>query len=248
MTALVAADLLKLRRRRGLWLTTLLLPAAIITSLYLLAATEAIDADGGQIFVRDASSAIGFIGPILAVLVGARLGSDEHAAGTLRYQLLTGTPRERLYLSKLAVLAITCLGLTAAGALATVVFGLVLPTAPGAEGVGAGDVVDALWNVFVPSFAYGAIAFGIGSLMRSTGPAIAIALVLNLVGLDMLALLVLIDDWFRHVVLDVGLDRLTGNAIEEDDQISVGAAIVVSLAWPAAFVLAGWLRLRKLEA
>ena len=248
MTALVAADLLKLRRRRGLWLTTLLLPCVVIVALYLLAATEAIDADGGQIFVRDGSGALAFLGPILVVLVGARLGSDEHAAGTLRYQLLTGQPRHRLYLSKLAVLAITCLALTGAGALTTVVLGAVLPAGAGNEGVGSGDVVDALWNVFVPSFAYGAIAFGVGALLRSTGPAIAIALVLNLVGLDMLTLLVLIDDWFRHLVLDVGVDRLTTNVIEEDDEIALVPAILVTLAWPGAFVFAGWAKLRSLEA
>lgn len=247
MSALVAADLLKLRRRRGLWRTTLLLPAGIIVALYLLAATEAVDADGGQVFVRDSAAALAFIGPILAVLVGARLGSDEHAAGTLRYQLLTGVPRHRIYLSKLVVLAITCVALTAAGSLVTVILGAVLPAAPGGEGVGSGDVVDALWNVFLPSFAYGAIAFGVGALLRSTGPAIALALVLNLLGLDLLALLVLIDDWFRHLVLDVGIDRLTANAIEEQDRISIGAAIVLTIAWPAAFVFAGWTKLRTLE-
>lgn len=248
MNALIAADLLKLRRRRGLWLTTLLLPSVIIVALYLLAATEAIDADGGQTFVRDGSQAVSFLGTILAVLVGARLGSDEHAAGTLRYQLLTGQPRERLYLSKLAVLALTCLALTVIGAVTTSILGAVLPAEPGGEGVGGGDVVDAVWNVFVPAFAYGAIAFGVGAITRSTGPAIAIALVLNLVGLDLLALLILIDDWFRHVVLDVGIDRLTSNTLDDDDQIAVGAAAVVTLLWPGAFVLAGWLKLRALEA
>ncbi|HYF26438.1 MAG TPA: ABC transporter permease subunit [Baekduia sp.] len=247
MTALVAADLLKLRRRRGLWLTALLLPAVLMTVIFLLSATEVIETDGGHTFVKDGAAALAFLGPILAVLIGARVGSDEHAAGTLRYQLLTGVPRERLYLSKLAALAVACLLLTLTGAAAVLVFGIVLPPAPG-DGLEAMDVVDAVWNPLLPTFAYGAIAFGVGSLMRSTGPAIAVALVLNLVGLDMLTLLVLIDDWFRHLVLDVGIDRLTLNAIDDpEDRVSVVAGAIITILWTGGFVLAGWLRLRRLE-
>ncbi|WP_205696910.1 ABC transporter permease [Conexibacter sp. SYSU D00693] len=248
MTALIAADLLKLRRRTGLWWSALMLPFVLASVVFLLAATETIDLDGGQQFVRDGTSSLAFIGPILAVLVGARLGSDEHAAGTLRYQLLTGVPRERLYLSKLAVLAITCLGLVVLGATAVVVFGLVLPAEAGTEGVGGGDVVDAYWNLFIRCFVYGVISFGTGALVRSTGPAITVSLVLLLFGVDLVAILVLIDDWFRHLVLDVGLDRLTTNDLDADDRVSFGAALIITVAWPAAFAFAGWLRLRNLEA
>ena len=47
MTGLVAADLLKLRRRRGLWFSALLVPASFVVLMTVLVATGAIDTDGG---------------------------------------------------------------------------------------------------------------------------------------------------------------------------------------------------------
>jgi ABC-type transport system involved in multi-copper enzyme maturation permease subunit len=247
VTALVAADLLKLRRRNGLWWTTLLLPPAIIVLAFLLAATQVAKLDGGAKFVQDGTGVLAYIAPVLAVLIGARQGSDEHAAGTLRYQLLTGIPRHRLLLSKLAVLAIACLALAFLGALSTTVCGLLLAAKPG-DPVTFADVTDSFWNTLVPCLAYGGIAFGVGSLMRNTGPAIAVALMLDIVGVNLVAVLILIDHWLRHLVLNLGIDRLTFNNASAHDQIALGAAIAVTIAWPGAFILAGWLRLRTLEA
>jgi ABC-type transport system involved in multi-copper enzyme maturation permease subunit len=245
---LVAADLLKLRRRRGLWLSALCLPAALTTLIWMLAATNAVDLDGGATFVRDTAEIVMFIGSVLAVLVGARLGSEEHAAGTLRYQLLTGVPRHKLYLSKILVLLILVLGIALAGTVAVVLGGLLLSAPPGADPVGFDDVLDCFWNALVVSAVYGWIALGTGMLLRSTGPAIAVALILYFVGLDIVALLTLIDEWFRNVVLSSGIDKLTINAVDKQDQIALGAAIAVTIVWPAAFLAAGWARLRRLEA
>jgi ABC-type transport system involved in multi-copper enzyme maturation permease subunit len=248
MTALVAADLLKLRRRNGLWWTTLLLPPAVIVLAFLLAATQVANLDGGAKFVQDGTDVLAYIAPVLAVLVGARQGSDEHATGTLRYQLLTGIPRHRLLLSKLAVVAITCAALAVLGALSVTVCGFLLTTPQGGESVAGADILDALWNTFVPCMVFGTIAFGVGSLMNNTGPAIAVALVLNILGVNLLAVFIAIDHSLRYVVLTLGIDRLTFNAANSDDRISLGGAIVVTIVWPAAFAVAGWLRLRRLEA
>jgi ABC-type transport system involved in multi-copper enzyme maturation permease subunit len=247
MTALVAADLLKLRRRNGLWWTTLLLPPAVIVLAFLLAATQVVELDGGATFVQDGTDVLAYIAPVLAVLVGARQGSDEHAAGTLRYQLLTGMPRHRLLFSKVVVLALACVAVAALGVLANTVCALLLAAKPG-DGLAAADVLDGFWNTLIPCLVYGSIALGVGSLMRNTGPAIAVALMLNIVGVNVVAVLILIDDALRYVVLNLGIDRLTFNAASAGDRISLGGAIAVTIAWPAAFILAGWLRLRRLEA
>lgn len=248
MRALVAADLLKVRRRRGLWWSAMLLPLALVAVVFALGAAGVHGIDGGAQFVSDVSGGLFVLGGVLAILVGARQGADEHAAGTLRYQLLTGTPRHRLLLSKLAVLAIVCLAISAVGAVSATLAGLVLAAAPGKGGVAAGDVVDVFWNVLVCCLVYGSISFGVGSVVRSTGPAIATALVLNLVGVQIAGVLTLIDEWLLHVVLPVGIDRLTFDSSSGSDRLGIAAAIIVTLAWPAVFVGAGWLRLRRLEA
>jgi ABC-type transport system involved in multi-copper enzyme maturation permease subunit len=247
MTALIAADLLKLRRRNGLWWTTLLLPPAVIVLAFLLAATQVAKLDGGATFVQDGTDVLAYIAPVLAVLVGARQGSDEHAAGTFRYQLLTGMPRHRLLLSKVAVLVITCVAVAAIGALANTICALLLAAKPG-DGLTGADVLDGFWNTLIPCLVYGGIALGVGSLMRNTGPAIAVSLMLNIVGVNIVAVLILISDSLRYVVLNLGIDRLTFNAANSDDRLSLGGAIIVTIAWPALLILAGWLRLRRLEA
>jgi hypothetical protein len=84
--------------------------------------------------------------------------------------------------------------------------------------------------------------------MGSTGPAIAISLVLNFVGPTLLAALTLISDAFVNVILPVGIDRLTSNTLDGDDAVSIGAAIALVLAWPGAFIGAAYLKLRTLEA
>lgn len=245
MRRMIEADLLKLRKRRGLWLTTLLLPSALVLLVFVLTASGAADLDGGASFVQDLGGALAVVGPVLAVLVGARQGSDERAAGTLRYQLLTGVPRERLLLSKLAVLAICCALLTTVGTFTAVVCGSLLG---GDEAVSVTDCFDVWWEVLLPALCYGAISFGVGLLMGSTGPAIAISLVLNFVGANVLAALTLISDVFANVVLPIGIDRLTSNTLTGDDEISIGAAIALVIAWPAVFVGAAYAKLRTLEA
>lgn len=247
MSALVAADLLKLRRRRGLWLTTLFLPSFFVVLITVLSVAGAIDGDGGATFVEDFAIAMNTFCVVLTVLVGARLGSEERATGTLRYQLLTGTPRHLLYLSKIATLVLTCLLLTLIS-VATITMGsLAVPQGAG-EPTAAADVVDALWNVLLPALCYGTIAFGVGALVGSTGPAIATALVLNLVGINVLYALTLIDDSFRHAVLNLGVDRLTVDEADADDRVAFGAAIAMVVGWIGTFLGAGWLRLRRIEA
>jgi ABC-type transport system involved in multi-copper enzyme maturation permease subunit len=247
MRAMVEADLLKLTRRRGLWLTCLLLAPALVLLVAALAVAGVAEIDGGASFAHDLGGAIQTVGPVMAILVGARLGSDEQAAGTLRYQLLTGVPRHRLLLSKLAVLGIACLAIAIPAALACGLGGMLVGDGPRGV-VNPGDVLDVLWAALLPCLSYGCVSFAMGVMLGSTGPAIAVGLVLNLVGLNLLSALVLIDDWFRHVLLDVGIDRLTDNTLDRADRIGIVGALIVVLAWPLAFLAAAWTRLRRLEA
>lgn len=245
MRRMIEADLLKLRRRRGLWFTALGLPGALIVLVFVLTATGAADLEGGSAFVQDLGGALAVVCPVLAVLIGARQGSDERAAGTLRYQLLTGVPRERLLLSKLAVLVIACGLLATLGTFTAVICGSLLG---GDAAVSVTDCFDVWWESLLPSLCYGAISFGVGLLMGSTGPAIAISLVLNFVGANVLAALTLISDVFANVVLPIGIDRLTSNTLTGEDAISLGAAIALVIAWPLVFVGAAYAKLRTLEA
>lgn len=247
MSALVAADLLKFRRRRLLAASAVGLPLFFGFLFVVLTATDVIEADGGAVFYEDFVFGMSTLGTIVLIVVGARLGSEEHAAGTLRYQLLTGVPRGRLYLSKVLAAVVIVL---------VVVVACVVPALVGAALIGddggpavTGEMIgEGVWNLVVTLLVPALIALGIGGLFRSTGPAITIALFLNLLGIQLVLLLTLIDDSLRNVVLSLGVNRLTFNDVDADDAVSLGAALVVVPAWVAAFLAAGWARLRNLEA
>ncbi len=247
MRALVAADLLKLRRRRGLFWSALGLPILVGVLLIVLALSGVADIDGGAVFYEDLSFVLYILGSILVVLVGARLGSEEHAAGTLRYQLLTGISRTRLYTAKMLATLVAVAMVLLAGLVPALIGALVLSDG-GGPGLTGEVVADNSWNVALPLVVSALIAFGVGALTRATGPAITVALFLNFLGVNLVLLLALIDDSLRHIALNLGIDRLTYDEVDADDRLGFAAALIVVTAWPAAFLAAGWARLKRLEA
>lgn len=248
MRALVEADVLKLRRRRGLWWSTLLIPPGIVAIVALLGAliTDS-DIQGGAQFARDARSSVAFVLGIIAALLGARLGADEHALGTFRYQVLTGRPRLQLFASKIGALVVI---VTAAALLATVVVavGSLLPPTKGGPGIGLTDLGKAFWDAWVPGVVYGCVALGVGSLIRASGGAIALSLVLQFAGISIFLALTLIDSSLKYVILSSALDRVTENTVDDSDLYqTLGGAIVCILVWIGAFLGAGAYRTVRSE-
>jgi ABC-type transport system involved in multi-copper enzyme maturation permease subunit len=247
MTALVAADILKLRRRRGLWFTLLALPAGLALLVGVLgAAISDLKVHGGGRYAHDARFTIGLLLDVMAAIVGARLGSEEHTLGTFRYQVLSGRPRLALYGSKVgalvSVLTITVVLATIATAVASF-----LPPRGGGHALTASDLGKLLWDLWLPAVAYGCLSLGVGSLVRATGGAIALSLVLQLAALNLLAALTLIDKSFKYVVLNAGIDRLTVDTLKPDVRLSAGGAAACVIAWVALFLFLGAARTQGSE-
>jgi ABC-type transport system involved in multi-copper enzyme maturation permease subunit len=244
---MVRADLLKLRRRRGLWWSALILPGtlAMIVGILGVALNKA-DIHGGAHFLSDGEFIIGFVTGILLVIIGARLGSEEHALGTFRYQALTGTPRLKLYGSKLLALVLAAVVMTAVATLVTLVASF-LPPLDGNPAVGVSDVLKLYGGLLLPAFVGGTIAFGIGALTRSSGPAIAIALFLELAGLNILYALAYVWDGFRYAAVGAAMQRLTSNDLDPEVQMSVFAAIASIAVWTGVLVGLGALRTMRTE-
>lgn len=247
MIELVHADLIKLRGRVGLFWTIVALP--IVLSVLSAILELAFGEDPGtspKDFASDVGLGLAFILLIVAVITAARLGSEEHASGTLRYQVLTGTARWRLYASKAIVVLLVCVTMAVLSTLGAVFGALVAADGPG-EGVGVGVAIDVFWTVLLRLTVFASIAFGIGGLLRSTGPAIAVAVVLALGGTNIVLLLSLIDEGLDVVAIDFAIDRLTVREFDDDDEIGLTAAIVCALAWTSIPLAAGLLRLQRLE-
>lgn len=110
-----------------------------------------------------------------ATVVGALAGSYDTAQGTMRYLVLTGVPRWRLVAIRIPALLIAITLISAPAALAAF-YGMSTGDATGTEmirSVGGSITYAAIWGV---------VSMVIGTLLRSNGAGIAVALVLFLVG------------------------------------------------------------------
>ena len=64
------------------------------------------DGDAGGTRLLDAMGPISLVATLMAVLVGALAGSYDTAQGTMRYLVMTGVPRRRLYATRVLGMAI----------------------------------------------------------------------------------------------------------------------------------------------
>ena len=119
------------------------------------------------------------LGTVVAILIGALAGSYDVAQGTMRYLVLTGVGRLRIYLARtVAVVGAVLLALVPALGLGLIAV-FVLPSTD-ADKVTAGEVLDVAWTSVLFPLVFALIAMGIGTLLRSNGPAIAVLAALRL--------------------------------------------------------------------
>lgn len=110
-----------------------------------------------------------------STVVGALAGSYDTAQGTMRYLVLTGVPRWKLVAIRIPALIIAIVLISVPAALAAV-YGMSTGDATGTEmlrGIGGSVTYAAIWGV---------VSMVVGTLLRSNGAGIAVALVLFLVG------------------------------------------------------------------
>jgi hypothetical protein len=130
--SLVAADLLKLRRRRGLVAVTALLTVGAMAITYgiielLHVASPATHGPaGGVVNLGHGAWVASALGAVAAAIVGSMAGSGDLEAGVYRDLVVTGRSRLALYRSRLRGGLVFLLPFVAAGyviaALASVVF------------------------------------------------------------------------------------------------------------------------------
>lgn len=110
-----------------------------------------------------------------ATVVGALAGSYDTAQGTMRYLVLTGVPRWQLVAIRIPGLVIAIVAVSIPAALAAF-YGMSTGDATGTEmvrAVGGSVTYAAIWGI---------VSLVVGTLLRSNGAGIAVALVLFLVG------------------------------------------------------------------
>lgn len=247
MIAIARAELGRMLRRRGLVITAVAIPAAVVVAIAIIEmvlhsrSPQEYPIVGGPSMLI-AGQMVAFFLLILATLIGATLGAEDTVNGTLRYILLTGFSRIRLYLVRLPIVAIVGILVSLPALLLLIIAAVVLPH-EGAPSISASDLWQAFLLFAATTTVYGLIAYGIGTAIRSTGGAIAAALGLNIVGLNLVGAISLWQPSIENWLLPMALAR-----VAEGGNTSIGVALLALLIWCGAFLVVGLARALRTEA
>jgi ABC-type transport system involved in multi-copper enzyme maturation permease subunit len=238
---LVGAEILKLRKRRGLVVTTGLLTvgASLLVFAILVALHEANPAKhgpaGGITNLGNSLWLLSTLGSVVGILVGGTAGAGDLGAGVFKELVVTGRSRRALFAARipggLAVL-FSFVGVGyAVAAVSTVVFAG-SSAAPSVSLL----VKGGLWLLLSAGFWF-AVALGLSSLLGSRTTPIAVLLPFNLALSTLLAGLTFLGAG-RDALPIAGLDRLLPQAVA--DSAGLGKHGPAMSATTAMLVLAVW--------
>lgn len=245
---MILATLRTITGRRGSFIgsaaTALAAVLITIVIVYIVHERNSVDfaSAGGKPLLDATTAVLVLLGVVISIVLGALAGSYDVSQGTMRYLLLAGPSRWSIYASRaIAVLLASWLVLIPALVIALIAC-FVLPTAS-QDTMSAANVGSSIWNILLLSGTYALISMGIGSLLRSNGAAIAIALVINI---GVTPLLGLLSSW-NETLGDLALPPVLGRLGGSDTSLPLAVAAVAFLVWMAIFLGAGWWRVSRDE-
>jgi ABC-type transport system involved in multi-copper enzyme maturation permease subunit len=229
--SLVSADLLKLRKRRGLKIITSLLTLgsvvvtyAVIEGLHLSNAAKH-GVAGGTAHLGDGATVVSLFGVVAAVIVASMAGSGDLDSKVYRDLVVTGRSRLALYLSRIPAGFLFLLPFVAVSygiaAVATVVFagGTAVPSTYLLVATG-------LWVVVQVAFYY-LLALGLSSVI---GRSYAIGTMLAWVfAVTPLLWAISALGWVRKLVPGVALDNLAPSGLPGQAQIAMSTAAIAAV-------------------
>jgi len=181
---LVRAEMLKLRKRRGLVVTTAVLTVGATSILYtILAAVHASDASkhgpaGGIANLGYGMLLISLLGGVAAILAGVLAGSGDLGAGVFRELVVTGRSRRALFNARIPGGLAFVLPFVAVAYAITAVVSVVAAGSLAAPSVGL-LVSSGVWMLLTIAFWY-AVALGVASLLGSSTTSLGILLAFKL--------------------------------------------------------------------
>lgn len=254
---LVSADVLKLRRRRGLVaVVSLLTVGALVLANTIIELLHVSDPAkhgpaGGVTMLGHLSFTIGALGVVAAAIVGATAGSGDLDSGVYRDLVVTGRARLALFASRIPAGLLFLLPFVAAAyaleAGASVVFSGSHPN-PSTYLL----AVTGLWVVVKVTFYY-LLAVGLACLLGSRSYTIGILLAWTMAITPLLASISALGG-VRDGVPGVALDSLMPAALGDSARqgpviaMSVVAGGAILVAWIAATLTAGAVRDTRRDA
>jgi ABC-type transport system involved in multi-copper enzyme maturation permease subunit len=238
---LVGAEILKLRKRRGLVATVgLLTVGASLAISIILVSLHAADSvkhgpAGGVSNLGHTLWVLSTLGAVAAILVGGTAGAGDLGSGVFRELVVTGRSRTALFAARipggLAVL-LSFIGVAyAITVVSSVVFAGSLAAPSASTLIGGG-----LWLMLSTGFWF-AVALGLSSLLGSRTTPIAVLLPFQLALSPLLVSFSLLGPG-RDALPIAGLNRLLPDAVSETTSNAIGGPSL-SVA-TAVFVLGLW--------
>ena len=253
---LINAELLKLRRRRGLLAFALLLTVGTVliqyVSLVILHASDPAryGPAGGVDNLDTMLSVLVTFGPVAGVLVGATAGAGDLEAGLFRDLVVTGRSRLALFaarvpggLALLAPILVVAWGLAVA---ATFAFAGGLAT-PSSTAVLAGGG----WLLLATALGY-LVALGLAALLGSRAMTVGVMLAWLFPVSHLLLVIGRLGGW-RRAILDPALYRVAPSSLvpakaHPPVAISLTAAVLVLALWGLVPLVAGTWRTQTRDA
>jgi ABC-type transport system involved in multi-copper enzyme maturation permease subunit len=241
---LISAEVLKLRRRRGMLSITLLLTLGLIALGFIVMAiqhagnpAEYGPAGGAENYLNDISF-VGLMALIVGAIVGATAGTQDLESGVFRDLVATGRSRTALFASRVAgawvvVLSIVTLAAAFTGAASVVLAGPL-------DAPDAGALIAGTAGVLVAGALSTAMAVGLSVLVGSRGPVIGIMLAFYLAISPLLIGVGFLGN-VRHAIPEVAITRIGDLPPAGDIHVALVTAILVVIAWAAAALgLGAW--------
>jgi ABC-type transport system involved in multi-copper enzyme maturation permease subunit len=184
--SLVGAEVLRLRRRRGLMITFMLLAFGIfvlvglLLSLLHVANPAKFGPPGGVDSISGFGIALAELGSIGGVLVGAFAGSADLSAGVFRALVTTGRPRWQLFLARVPAVLIIIVPVIVVTWAAICVYSVALSFGSREASAAAMESVGAwvLLNVCV----WAIIALAFSAIVGSRSTTVAVMIAIDLIG------------------------------------------------------------------
>jgi ABC-type transport system involved in multi-copper enzyme maturation permease subunit len=237
---LIRAELLKLRKRRGLLaiVAAATLGASLVAYgiLAILHAANPVHHGpaGGVLNLGHGLFVLALLGTVAATLVGATAGAGDLSSGVFRELAVTGRSRSALFRARIPgglAFLLSFVGVAyGLAALATVVFAgyRTVPSAALLAGSGA-------WLLLTCAFWF-ALALGLASLVGSRSTVIGVLLAFQLAVTPILASIPVLG-LGRELLPSVSLTRLAPHAVRE---LAAGGSVVPTSLGTAELVLAVW--------
>jgi hypothetical protein len=245
---LVSADLLKLRKRRGLIATvTAMTAGASVVTYGVLAVLHAVNPAhhgpaGGTVNLGHGLFVLSLLGAVAATIVGASAGAADLGTGVFRELVVTGRSRAALFASRIPGGLAFLLPFIAAGyalaAVASVVFAGNL-SAPSTTLL----VESGLWLIGSATLFY-VLALGVASAIGSRTQTVGILLAFRLAVAPILVSISLLGVG-RELLPNAALTHFAPSAIQRyvsqgaDVGMSAGVAVVVIALWIVVPALVG---------